>query len=133
MAESAEDLQVLLDILSTWCISNKMNINIDKTKIMHFRTPSVVRIDYIFTCGESQIEIVDTYRYLGILLNDTLDYDITAKYIAQSATRALDYSYQSSVRLVECRATFLRNFTILWYGPPSATAQLYGEPEISRR
>ena len=91
MAESAEDFQVLLDILSTWCISNKMNINTDKTKIMHFRTPSVVRTDYmyIFTCGESQIEIVDTYRYLRILLNDTLDYDITAKYIAQSATRAL--------------------------------------------
>ena len=56
---------------------------------MHFRTPSVVRTDYIFTSGESQIEIVDKYRYLGILLNDTLDYDITAKYIAQSETRAL--------------------------------------------
>ena len=68
MAESEEDLQVLLDILSTWCISNKMNINTDKTKIMQFRTPSVVRTDYIFTCRESQIEIVDKYRYLGILL-----------------------------------------------------------------
>ena len=89
MAESEEDLQVPLDILATWCISNKMNINTDKTKIMHFRTPSIVRTDYIFTCGESQIEIVDKYRYLGILLNDTLDYDITAKYITQSATRAL--------------------------------------------
>ena len=57
--------------------------------MMHFRTPSVVRTDYIFTCGESRIEIVDKYRYLGILLNDTLDYDITGKYISQSATRAL--------------------------------------------
>ena len=38
MAESEEDLQVLLDILSTWYISNRMNINTDKTKIMHFRT-----------------------------------------------------------------------------------------------
>ena len=66
MAESEEDLQVQLDILSTWCISNKTNINTDNTKIMHFRTPSVVRTDYIFTCGESQIEIVDTYRYIAI-------------------------------------------------------------------
>ena len=46
-----------------------------------------MRTDYIFTCRESQIAIVDKYRYLGILLNDTLDYDIIAKYIAQSAIR----------------------------------------------
>ena len=88
ITESEEDLQVLLDILSTWFISNKINIITDKTKTMHLRAPSVVRTDYIFTYGESQIEIVDTYRYLCILLNDTLDYDVTAKYIEQSTTRA---------------------------------------------
>ena len=133
MAESEEDLQILLDILSSWCTSNKMNINTDKTKIMHFLTLLVVRTDYIFTCGESQIEIVDKYRYLGILLNDTLGYDITAKYIAQSATWALGLLISKSVRLVECLLPFLRNFMILWYGPSSATAQLYGNPKISRR
>ena len=32
---------------------------------------------------------MDSYKYLGLVLNEYLDYSVTAKYVAKSATRAL--------------------------------------------
>ena len=40
IGDSPEDLQHLFDILSQWSNNNGMNINIDKTKVVHFRTQS---------------------------------------------------------------------------------------------
>ena len=42
-----------------------------------------------FNCEDSNIEYTDNYRYLGLILNEYLDYSVTAKYVAQSAARAL--------------------------------------------
>ena len=75
MGDSESDLQYLLDILATWCRTNNMAINCNKTKIMHFRNNSAKRIEFCFTCCGSKIDIVDTYKYLGLLLNETLGYD----------------------------------------------------------
>ena len=47
------------------------------------------RTGFIFTCGNSQLNIVDGYTYLGLYLSEFLDYNITAKRISQSASRAL--------------------------------------------
>ena len=66
-----------------------MTININKTKVMHFRPENIPRTDVKFKCGDISLECVSEYRYLGLVLNETLNYDITTKYVAQSATRAL--------------------------------------------
>lgn len=89
MAENENDLQCLLDILSNWGKRNCMRVNLSKTKIIHFRNQSVANSSFQFKCGESDIEYTDKYKYLGLVLNEHLDYSVTAKYVAQSATRAL--------------------------------------------
>ena len=66
-----------------------MHINLSKTKVMHFRNQSMVKSDFQFKCCDSVIEYTGTYKYLGLVLNEYLDYSLTAKYVAQSATRAL--------------------------------------------
>jgi len=43
----------------------------------------------VFLCGDKQLEIVDKYTYLGLVLNEHLDFSFTAKTVAQSANRAL--------------------------------------------
>ncbi len=63
-----------------------MKINTDKTKIVHFRTPSVNSSNYVFTCGNSNIDMINMYKYLGLILTEHLDYHITAKMVAQSAS-----------------------------------------------
>ena len=52
LAENPNDLQVLLNILGTWCRLNGMVINGTKSNIVHFRTPSVTRSDTVFTVGD---------------------------------------------------------------------------------
>jgi len=89
LADSEHDLQILLDSLSSWCAIKSMNINTTKSNIVHFRKPSVDRTNFIFTCGGATIDTVDSYVYLGVLLTEYLDYSKTAKYVAQSASRAL--------------------------------------------
>ena len=41
--DSESDLQYLLDILASWCRTNNMTVNCNKTKIMHFRNNSAKR------------------------------------------------------------------------------------------
>ena len=37
LAENKKDLQTLLDITQDWCYKWKLNINVEKSKILHFR------------------------------------------------------------------------------------------------
>ena len=56
---------------------------------MHFRNPSTPRTERIYAYGESILEIVDSYMYLGLLLTQHLDYSLMAKQVSSSASRAL--------------------------------------------
>jgi hypothetical protein len=38
LCENESDLQKILDVLSTWCNTNDLVVNLDKSKIVHFRT-----------------------------------------------------------------------------------------------
>ena len=90
LADSVDNLQSLLDEVHLWCQSNGLCINGSKTKIVHFRVgPATPRACYIFKCGDKLLETVDKYRYLGIVMNEFLDFNVTAKIVAQSASRAL--------------------------------------------
>ena len=82
-------LQLLLDILNTWCKHKTLNVNFEKTKIVHFRNPSVPPTNEIFLLCEKQLGVVSKYQYLGLLLTEFLDYYEMAKAVARSAGRVL--------------------------------------------
>jgi hypothetical protein len=44
---------------------------------------------FAFKCGDDCIQNCSDYKYLGLVLNEFLDYNITAKSVALSANRAL--------------------------------------------
>lgn len=89
LANTESDLQKLLDGLYTWCYNNNMTINACESNVVHFRLPSMERSKYIFKCGDMNIELKNDYTYLGLNLNEFLDYNLTAKIVAKSANRAL--------------------------------------------
>ena len=66
-----------------------MQVNLEKTNVVHYRIVSTNRTDCIFQFGTDKIDISESYKYLGLVLDEFLNYDITAKYVANSATRAL--------------------------------------------
>jgi hypothetical protein len=66
-----------------------MTINAGKSNVVHFRLPSMERSKYIFKCGDMNIELTNDYAYLGLILSEFLDFNLTAKIVAKSANRAL--------------------------------------------
>jgi len=89
IAESAEKLQLMLNIVHEWCRKWKLIVNKEKTKIVHFRNPRQARTEVTFKYGECVLEIVDKYKYLGTLLNEHLNFNITADVLASAGGRAL--------------------------------------------
>ena len=89
LAETEDDLHLLIDILHQWCDEKKMKVNLGKTKVVHFRRTSTKKTKSLFKFGSENIEIVDSYTYLGILLTEHLDYNAMAAQVAKPASRAL--------------------------------------------
>ncbi len=83
IADSLQSLQHMLDTLSKWCSKWRLNINIDKTNVVHFRLH--------FTCSGNNICVVDSYKYLGLMFDEHLDHNMMAKSVAKSANRALGF------------------------------------------
>ena len=90
LAENEENLQCMLNYLYNWCTNWRMSLNCDRTKIVHFRNKRQCRTSFIFMYGETNLDIVSQYKYLGLELNEFLDLGITANIFSDSAGRALD-------------------------------------------
>ena len=89
LSENEQDLQTLLNELNTWCLNNEMSVNASKSKIMHFRPQSFNITQVNFFCGDQELEKVNQYVYLGLVLTEVLDYSVMAQHVANSAGRAL--------------------------------------------
>lgn len=90
VASSAEDLQKLLDILFQFCTKWRLNVNTQKTKSMLFRRSAqcrktLVKVHY----GGQEIEQVDSYKYLGIVLDAVLNFNKCYEELGASSSRAL--------------------------------------------
>jgi hypothetical protein len=88
MAETEKDLQILLNVLYEWSSKWRMKININKSDIIHFRQKKKKQTLFNFKLGEETVAKVHEYKYLGLYLNEFLDYKQTAKYLADAASRA---------------------------------------------
>lgn len=75
IAENENDLQLLLDVLDSWCSKNFLSINFEKSNIVHFRNVSTQRIMFNFTVNNNIVQIASQYQYLGLLLTEFLDYN----------------------------------------------------------
>lgn len=73
IAPDEQSMDKLLTVLNNWCEKWKLFINPTKTKVVHYRIPSHERSKHVFRCGESIIDFSDTYRYLGLWLDEHLD------------------------------------------------------------
>ena len=89
ICDSEDGLQEMLNILHSWCEHWSMVVNVKKTKILHFRPKCIPCTAYNFKLGEHTIMLTDRYKYLGLILTEFLDYNITAKMVARSAGHAL--------------------------------------------
>ena len=89
ISTSTDDLQKQLNIVEDWCRKWQTSININKSKIVHFRRQRVARTDNVFKIFNEQLEVVSEYKYLGLYLDEFLNYEFGTDVLANSAQRAL--------------------------------------------
>ncbi len=97
MSESKVGLQQQLDVLQQFCVKRGLIVNIKKTKVMVF--------NFVYPCQEfvfegDVIEHVETFKYLGILLETTPNLDNVVEHLAVASRRSL---FALNRRYVELR------------------------------
>ena len=93
ISESEDDLQTMFNVLADWCSKWRMSVNTSKTAVMHFRNSRIKRTQFRFKFRLSEIKIVETYKYLGLIFHEHLDFNVTSKVLADSGGRALGALY----------------------------------------
>ena len=67
LAETATDLQTSLNALSSYCHEWDLTVNLSKTKVVIFSKGRITS-HHGFTYNGEEVEVVDDYTYLGIVL-----------------------------------------------------------------
>ena len=106
-------LQKLIDVIDTWCKRWGMSLNINKTKVVHFRKKvrGGARSMTKFTLGREEIAYADQYKYLGLVLSEHLNWDLAFQEIGKKANRALALLNH---RARMCRGLHTNTYTMLF-------------------
>ena len=101
LAENEQDLQKALDSLHTYCNKWALKVNVDKTKVIIF-APGKVRKFIPFKFGETTIDVVEDYVYLGTAFNYNGTFH---KARAKQARQARKASYSLITRIKQLNLT----------------------------
>ena len=89
LANSESNMQAALNALQKYCDTWKLEINCSKTKISIFSRGKTKTDKYNFLYNGNKIEIVDSYKYLGIEFRSTGSFKLTIDSLKQQASRAM--------------------------------------------
>ncbi len=91
LAENADDLQKLIGIVHHWSSKWRFIINPEKSQIVHYRNAPKSRTNVNFKLYENgpSLQVVDSYRYLGVYLDEYLTFNHTTSLLASAGGRAL--------------------------------------------
>ena len=89
ISDSPEGLQQQLDTVHNWSTRWQLSCNIDKTKVIHFSRASDPISTFNFKLSDNNISLVNSYKYLGLELNENLNYSYGAQILSDAGSRAL--------------------------------------------
>lgn len=89
LTENEHDMQHVLDTLDKWCMKWRLNVNIAKSNVIHFRRRQMPRTSFNFRIGNQPLLIVEQYRYLGIIFHENLKFQEAAETLSKGGGRAL--------------------------------------------
>ena len=107
IAPSEENLQLMINFANTWCLTNRMSVNIGKTKIVHLRKKSLPRTDFEFYFGNTKIEICENYKYLGVVLNEYVDFTETSNVLSEAAGKAFSSLVSNLYKKIDIMYSYL--------------------------
>ena len=89
--QSVLKMQTDINSLSDWCTANGIRVNTDKTKVMVFGTPKLIRElpTFEIKSNGTPIQQVSTYKYLGMTLDSNLNYNSHVKKVISTVSGKL--------------------------------------------
>jgi hypothetical protein len=89
LSDSEDGLNQLLKIMAEWCRCWRLNVNSDKSKVIHFRPKWKPKTKKHFWYNEQELEQVDEYKYLGFIVDKNMTFEKGSATLAESGGRAL--------------------------------------------
>ena len=89
MSENAYVLQKLLNGLNDYCNACYLKINASKSKVMVFRKGGNLARSDRFFLENKQIEIVDSFKFLGLTFTNRGTWGFACKKLGEQANKAV--------------------------------------------
>lgn len=87
VSETEQDLQQALNLYEQYCDLWKLSLNTSKTKILVFSKGRQKQYNFFFKTD--RLEVVNEYKYLGILFSRSGSFNNAKKHIAKQGTKAM--------------------------------------------
>ena len=88
-AQSSEELQNNLDTVFEYCQRYKLSVNTSKTKVMVFRKEVILPGDLVFYYNGKEINIVNTFSYLGVAFSTSVSFSDCQKTLFGQAQKVI--------------------------------------------
>ena len=93
--------------LSDWCNFFKLSLNVNKTKLMLFNVKRALFSDIVV--NNDLIEIVNSYRYLGFMIDNRLSHKYHVKHLQSKLSRLVKLTKRLSVYFTKSTALCFYN------------------------
>ena len=87
ISDNLRDLQINLNHFKDYCDMWKLKVNLDKTKVVVFGTRR--NTNHHVTLGGQSVEVVNEYKYLGILFNKNRSFNNAISALSMQARKAM--------------------------------------------
>ena len=106
------EIQRDIELVDSWSVNNHLQPNALKTKYMIISRKRQKRnYPHLFLNG-SQLEQVSRYKYLGVIINESLSWSEQVNCVSNRAKRTLGYIYHQFYRFC-CRSALLKLYSSL--------------------
>ena len=89
MSNTKEGLQKAIDLMCGFCEKWKLKINSGKTKVTVFGCRKADTSNLKFVCNGDNLEVVHSFKYLGIMMNYNGSFKIAIEELHKQASRAM--------------------------------------------
>ena len=89
LADNENDLQGILFIVECWCKRWRLEVNLSKTNILHVRCKRKQQSKFVFLFDRKPVPYCKNYKYLGVNIDEFLNFNFTVEKHAEAAGRAL--------------------------------------------
>jgi len=100
VADSPDDLSILLRSLEEFCASSSMSVNVKKTKVVIFFQSRAVLPPPLFVFDHKPLEVVREYKYLGCFFDEKLSF---SHHVDVAISRAEKASFSLFQRLLQLK------------------------------